>query len=251
MSCTLPPIPLMGRFDPRSRLVACVVLIFTLAVLSSLWVSLAALIVAAIFRLCLPMTKFFVKRWISVNVFVGLLWLLTPWSTPGEAWAHWGPITITHAGVTLTALLTLKCNAIFFTFDVFLVGMTPTALARAMTGLKFPPKLTTLILLTARQIDGFTREKVTLEQAAKLRGFEPKFSMHTYKTIASLVGILMLGAYQKSRELTEALKLHGFTGQWSAVHFHKLRARDWALILLSFVLVAVLAVGNFYFPGGL
>ena len=232
----------LAAVDPRARLLSCLAVVFVFALLTRVDAALLALVTALVWRSTQPFGKGFASRLASVNLFVALLWLVTPWTTPGETWWRWGWFTFTHEGVLLMALLTLKCNAIFLAFDAFLSRMSPTDLARGLMGLGCLAKLTTLLLLTARQIDGLKRIKDALEESARLRGFELRFSMHTYRTVAAFVRILMIRAYRKSRVLSEALELRGFNGTWPAVHFHRLSASDIAFTTVSAAVAVLVAL---------
>ncbi|MBW1719863.1 MAG: cobalt ECF transporter T component CbiQ, partial [Deltaproteobacteria bacterium] len=52
------------------------------------------------------------RRLFVVNLFVLMLWLILPWTTPGTGVTHLGPIVITSEGLNLALSISLKCNAI-------------------------------------------------------------------------------------------------------------------------------------------
>ncbi|MBP3437761.1 MAG: hypothetical protein J6K46_00225 [Sutterella sp.] len=154
------------------------------------------------------------RQWLSVNVFILFIWLLTPMTTPGEAVAGSGWYALTREGLTLSLLATLKCNAAFFWYVLWTDGLTLSAFARGLSEIGFPQKLVTLILLTARQLEVFSITARRLGEAAKLRGFEMRADLRTYRTAASFAAILILRAWEKSRVMEEALRLRAFTGVW-------------------------------------
>ncbi len=240
-----------GAFDPRARLVGVLGILFSLALLKSWVVAIVMLGLGVLLWAREPVRPGIKARALTVNAFLAILWVLTPLTTPGHVLFGWGPVTVTETGVALVALLTLKCNAIFFWFEALTTAMRPTDFARAMTGLKVPNKLTSLFLLTARQIDAFERTRVSLEEAAKLRGFEPKLNRLTYVTRAHMVGILLMRAERESRRLNEALRLRAFSGTWPTVHFHRLRPKDWGLIVGLTGLALTVVVTGVLFPVGL
>ncbi|MGN1149594.1 MAG: energy-coupling factor transporter transmembrane component T family protein, partial [Sutterella sp.] len=125
------------------------------------------------------------RQWLSVNVFILFIWLLTPISTPGEALIGSGWHAVTREGLMLSLLATLKCNAAFFWYVCWTDGLTLSAFARGLSEIGCPQKLVTLFLLTARQIGVFSETAHKLGEAAKLRSFVMRADLRTYRTAAS------------------------------------------------------------------
>ncbi|MDY4162469.1 MAG: energy-coupling factor transporter transmembrane component T [Sutterella sp.] len=186
------------------------------------------------------------RQWLSVNVFILFIWILTPMTTPGEAVVGTGWYALTREGLTLSLMATLKCNAAFFWYVLWTDGLTLSAFARGLSEIGFPQKLVTLLLLTARQIGVFSLTARQLGEAARLRGFVMRADLRTYRTAASFAAILFLRAREKSRVMEEALRLRAFTGVWpSAGAPEPITAPAAAASVLAVLLSALLILLNF------
>lgn len=153
------------------------------------------------------------RRFAAVNVFVLSMWLIVPWTTPGESIWSWHGFAITWQGLRLCALLTLKANAILAVFLAFLGQTSALALARGLSALHCPDKLTWILLLMERNIHLLSHEWKNELEAAKLRGFAASTSRHGYVTLAVLLGLLFIRAQERGQRLNEALLLAGFDGR--------------------------------------
>ncbi|MDE5832376.1 MAG: energy-coupling factor transporter transmembrane protein EcfT [Desulfovibrio sp.] len=198
-----PAVALCGAF-----LLSCVI-----ACLNSVAAALTA-VGAAVFIVALaaPEASLFFRRLVVANVFILVIWTTAPWSTPGDVVWQRGFLKITGAGLRLSALVTLKANAIFCVFMAFVFPMSATTLGGAMRKLGFPPKLIWLLLLMGRNIHVLAAEWRALSEAARLRGFRPRNSRHTYKTIAALFAIFLVRTRERAERIREAMLLRAFSG---------------------------------------
>ncbi|MDO5530518.1 energy-coupling factor transporter transmembrane protein EcfT [Sutterella sp.] len=208
---------LLAAPGDRARLILFGLLALTAAVLKTPAAAGAAFAGAALLlALCLGnmRKRSLLRNVAAVNVFTTALWLIVPWTTPGESVLTLGVVPITREGLLLALLTTLRCNAVLFLFLVLAAPMGVSRTAATMGALGMPAKLVTLITLMARQILALRQELAHMREAAMLRGFEPRMNLHTYRTLAAFVSLLFLRAFMKSRRLEEALTLRGFSGSW-------------------------------------
>ncbi|MCF0253410.1 MAG: hypothetical protein HUK26_03645 [Duodenibacillus sp.] len=224
----------LARIAPRARLASACLLSLCVATLPGLAapaLALAAgLALAAAARPPLPLLA---RRWLAVNGFVALLWLVTPWTAPGEAVAALGPVEVTREGLLLCASATLKCNALFFAFVALVASLRFTELARALAGLKLPDKLALLVLFTARGVGIFEAEWRVMRDAARLKGFAPRTDARTYRTVAGALAMLLARALRRARVMDEAMRLRGFAGR-----LRTLRTETWGPAETLFVAAA-------------
>jgi len=236
----------LHRADPRAKLVAAAVLSGILAVSPSwpapalglcvgaglaLWAGLAGQGV----RRCL------LRRLLTVNGFVAFLWVFLPFSTPGEAAGHLGPLTATSQGLALALLVTLKTNAIMLAFLALVATSEAAALGQAMHRLRVPPKLVFLFLFTYRFIHVIADEQQRLLTAARLRGFCPRTNLHTYRTLASLAAMVLIGALRRAEMTRRAMLLRGFKGSFATLRQFRL-GRGERLLLAAGALLALCLV---------
>ena len=100
-----------------------------------------------------------------------------------------------------------------------------------------------LFLFTARYVHVIAQEWRTLLVAARLRGFRPRTSMHTYRTLASLLGLLLVRSYERSLRVREAMLLRGFSGHFRSVSSFRAHTGDYFFALgLLLCMAGILAV---------
>ena len=66
--------------------------------------------------------------------------------------------------------------------------------------------------------------------------------MHTYRTVASLLGLLLVRSYERSQRVREAMLLRGFSGQFHSVAVFKARPVDGLFALLMLLCLAGLVL---------
>ncbi len=206
------------HLDPRTLLLAAACAAFCFSCVRSLQASLACLAFAlllAVFRglRAVPL----LKRLAGVNVFIAFIWLTVPFTMPGERIAGIGPLAWSREGVHLALLVTLKCNAILISFLALVGGISLPRIGCALERLRVPPKLVFVFLFTWRYIHVVGEEWHRLLTAAKLRGFVPRNSLHTYRTIGNLLGLTLINALDRSRRIYEAMLTRGFAGKFHTV----------------------------------
>ncbi len=238
----------MQRVNPLMRIVTATAFCALLA-LSPSPVTAVAGIVCGGAMLCLsrpPLTTL-MKRLAVINVFIVFLWCLTPWSTPGQTVAHVGPLSLTREGLRLSMLVTLKTNAIAPIFIALIATMDAATLGNALSRLGMPQKMTMLFLFAGRYVHLLFSEWETLLTAARLRGFAAQCTLHCYKTIASLLGLLFVRCHDRAQRVHEAMLLRGFDGRFRSLSPFHLRRHDAAFALFSLSLLSLLA-GTLFLP---
>ncbi len=207
--------------DPRLKLPAALALILAVAVGQSLPAALAALLLGTALTLWarLPVRPLCLQL-AGANLFIGFLWLVLPFTVPGEAVLTAGPLALSREGLRLCLLITLKCNAMLLLFTSLVATSSVPALGQALQSLRAPVTLCRLLLFTYRYIFVIAQEYGRLARAARLRGFRPANRLHTYRTYANLFGMTLVQSWNRAQRVQQAMELRGFTG-----HFHSLEPR--------------------------
>lgn len=176
------------------------------------------------------------RRLLMVNFFMAMLWLILPWSTPGNSAMQVGPVIMTSEGLKLALSISLKCNAIILVNLALLSTSTIFSLAHALAHFRVPSKLVQLFFFSWRYFHVIDSEFQRMKHAMKARGFEPaKFSIHTYRTYAYLIGTLFIRSLERGERVYNAMWCRGFEGTfWLLSHFH-FHSRD----LYIFCLVSI------------
>ena len=148
------------------------------------------------------------KKLIPINFFFIFLWVFLPLKLSLTG------LEYTRTGVELAALITLKGNAIAATLLILLGTSTVSQTCRGLLKLHLPEKLVTLLLLTYTNLAYMKEEYTKIANAAKLRGFTPARSWHSYKTTAYLIAMLLIRSWQKAQRIGKAMRLRGFSGKY-------------------------------------
>jgi cobalt/nickel transport system permease protein len=212
---------LIHNIDPRIRIIFALIYSAIIAVTSRLEVALAGLAAALLFvTLAQLSAEHLLRRLAVVNTFVIMLWLILPFSFPGEPLWRIGPFNVTEQGIFYTLMLTVKCNAIILVSISLLATCGMFNLVHALNHLRVPNKIIHLLFFIYRYAHVMQLEYVRLHNTLRARGFKPNTSMHTYKTYGSIVGTLLIRGYERSEQIHKAMVCRGFKGiYWLLDHF--------------------------------
>jgi cobalt/nickel transport system permease protein len=212
----------LHRLDPRTKFIAGLPLLVSVALMKGLEGPLAALGLGVFLALTarLDMRQLFL-RLLAVNAFVLMLWVFLPFTHTGEPVASLGPLAATQEGLALALSLTLKTNAIaLLTIAIF--GTTEAmSLAHALVHMRVPGKLVHLFFFFYRYLSVLHEEYTRLRQAMKLRSFRARNSLHSYRSLGNLLGMLLVRSHERSGRIYNAMLCRGFYGHFPVIsHFH-------------------------------
>ncbi|MFZ5908055.1 MAG: cobalt ECF transporter T component CbiQ [Nitrospirota bacterium] len=239
---------LFHRLDPRVKFLSLMPYIIVVAVMKDLYYPVIALLISALMIAVarIDLKKLF-NRLAAVNIFILLLWVFLPFTYPGETLFHAGPLSVSREGIFFSLSITLKANAIVLATISVLGTSEVFSLAHALVHLKVPGKLVHLFFFFYRYISVLHEEYTALKRAISMRAFRPRTTMHTYKTYAYLVGMLLVRSYDRSERVYNAMLCRGFTGRFPIItHFH-MHTRDY--VFGSVMTLTTLVMGVFAFSG--
>ena len=229
--------------DPRIKIVAAFAFAVVAAVAQEFRPLIAAL-AAALLLVCWARLDAgaLARRLLVINTFVALLWLFLPFTFPGQKLFTLGPLTASSEGVRHALLITCRTNAIVVTTIALLGTSSIFSLVHALRHLHMPEKLIHTFFFCYRYIDVIQLEYLRLRNAMRIRGFRPGTSMHTYRTYAYLVGMLLVRSYERSQRVYQAMLCRGFRGQYPTYHHFHLRRSDLVHVAVMALMIAALAV---------
>ncbi len=218
---------LLHALDPRAKLVAALVYSVVVAVVGDFLVLALAIIFSAGLLVAARLDAGrLARRLVVVNTFVAFLWLFLPWSVPGEVLARWGSIEVTREGLVFALRLTLRCNAIVFACIALLGTSRIVDLAHGLRELRVPEKLVVVLFFCVRYIQVIHGEYRRLVDAMRIRGFKPRTNLHTYRTYANVVGMLLVRSHDRAARIYEAMLCRGFRGRFPGFGQGRLGRRD-------------------------
>jgi cobalt/nickel transport system permease protein len=218
---------LAHRLDPRGKILVAALFAVLIAVAKTYSVALAGLALAL---LCLALARLPLKqvvfRLLLVNSFIFFLWLVLPLTYPGEVVWRLGPLAATRQGLAYTGLITLKSNAIIIALIALIATVPVVTLGQALHSLRLPDKLCHLLLFTYRYIHVFEQEYRRLVQAMKIRGFQPRTNLHTYRSFAYLAAMLLVKSFDRAERVFAAMRCRGFQGTFYSLKTFSWQRRD-------------------------
>jgi len=241
---------LAHRLDPRGKIVVASLFALLVAVTKSYAVALGGLAIALVYLALarLPLKKVMV-RLLAVNSFIFFLWLVVPFTYPGEMVWRRGPLEATREGLILTGLITLKSNAIIIAWIALIATSPIVTLGQALHQLGLPDKLCHLLLFTYRYLYVFEEEYHRLVQAMKIRGFQPRTNMHTYRSYANLMAALLVRSFDRAERVFAAMLCRGFHGTFYSLKTFTWQRRDGIFLGVSLLMLAVLLFLEWRLPG--
>lgn len=231
------------NLDPRVKIVSAFV--FSTVVALNHWISAAA--VAIVFPVSLIVAaRIDIRRVLSrlavVNSFIVFLWFFLPFTFPGEVIWSLGPLEIHREGLLYALLITLKSNAIIL-MVIALLGTSPVFnLVHALSHMGFPDKLVHIFFFCFRYIHVIHEEYHRLVKAMKIRGFQPRSNIHTYRAYAYLVGMILVRSFDRSKRILAAMKCRGFNGKFYILHHYEMKKCDYFVAISSVMFSVALLV---------
>lgn len=240
------------KWAMTTKFVGFVVLMFTFALVSSLWLLIPMVIVTAIiFKLSGLPSNFLRSRLQVPGIFILLIVIVLPFVAGSTELFSLGPLTIYAEGVSAAVLLAVRFVCII-TLTIVLFG-TDTFLnaIRAMRALKFPNVLADITLLTYRYIFEMGNTFTQMRIAVRLRGFQSnQFSLQVVSVLAALLGNMLVRSYEQSDRVYKAMILRGYGfGTVSLAEFDtnrtdKLKLVGMLLLAATFI-AGQLLIGSF------
>lgn len=194
---------IIHRLDPRVKLVSAIFFSGWL-ILHPHWQALTSGLAITILLVLLAKLppRLLYSRLLAVNSFLALIWALLPVT-------GWNPASLYWAlNVTITA------NALVLTVTAFLTTTDLITLGYALHWLRVPDKLTHLLLFTVRYLDILHDTYQQLRRAMRVRGFRPGTNSHTYRSMAYLLGMLLVRSFARAQRIEAAMKCRGYRGQF-------------------------------------
>jgi len=240
---------LAHRLDPRGKIVVAALFATIIAVAQSLAAVLGGLALAGLWLLLarLPARKVLGKL-LAVNSFIIFLWLVLPFSYPGEPLFTLGPLTASRQGIWFTALITLKSNAIIIGLIALIATVPVVTLGQALHSLRLPNKLCHLLLFTYRYLYVFEEEYQRLLTAMKIRGFRPRTNLHTYRSYAYLAAMLLVRSSERAERVFQAMLCRGFRGVFYSLRTFSWQRQDGVFLAGSLLALGALVLAEWRLP---
>lgn len=101
---------------------------------------------------------------------------------------------------------------------------------QGMERLKVPIKLNLLLFFMLKYIEILKREFKTRREALKARGFVRKTNLHSYRTYAGMLGMMIYHGFLRTDRLNESLLARGFKGKMYTLQTTKITISDYIMV---------------------
>ena len=231
------------RLDPRVKIVVVFLFSVVVAVSNRFVVLITALAISLliVFMAKTPV-KEIIRRLVPVNMLILFLWFFLPFTFAGEPLFFMGPLAATCEGVLYAARITIKSNAIMLMLIALVTSTSIFTLGHAMHELGIPKKIVHLFFFTFRYIHVIHREYVRLANSMKIRGFCPGTDLHTYRTFAYMLGMLLVKSFDRAQRVHNAMLCRGFKGNLYSLSRFSLKGKDVVSLVLMVAVIIVLGV---------
>lgn len=233
---------LFHRRDVRVKLIGAAAISLVLAVTNSFITAGTGCVVTCLLLIfSKPEPYRILKRIAGVNIFTLFLLITLPLTYGGDRTVQILFFQLSVDGLRMAALIALKTNGILFCFLALLATSTTVSLGHGLEKLGLPHKLIFLLLFSYRQLFVIHQEYQRLQRAAKLRGFIPANSLHTYRTYGYLFGMTLVKSWNRAERVQQAMVLRGFCGRLIPLNQPQPSGADYfflAILLLISLLLA-------------
>jgi cobalt/nickel transport system permease protein len=233
---------LFHKRDARIKIIGAGAISLVLALTSSFTTAATGCLVTCfLLILSKPDPYLLLKRIASVNIFTLFLLITLPLTYGGDETVH---VTLLHFsldGLCMAGLIALKTNGILFCFLALLATSTTVSLGHGLEKLGLPRKLIFLLLFSYRQLFVIHQEYQRLQRAAKLRGFIPVNSLHTYRTYSYLFGMTLVKSWNRAELVHQAMVLRGFSNRLIPLNQPQPSKADYYFLIILLLISLMLA----------
>jgi len=239
---------IINRRDPRIKIM--VFFLFILSIVSTrpelfLVFGLYAILIFALILLSKIPLEFIIKRSLIVIPFVLMIAVFIPFIKKGEiAGGHsFGNIrlTVTYDGLMVFWNVMIKSYLSILCMITLMASTKLTDFLKALERLKFPKLIVMLISFTYRYIFVFQDEFQRMSRARKSRSAGKKRWLN-FRTIANMVGVLFIRAYERGEAVYLAMCSRGFDGSIKTMHKLSLTKSDIYFFSIFIVILAFIRI---------
>lgn len=215
------------QLDPRLKIVIAFIAAFLIALTNDLITLYYFLFLAIILIINSKIkVKYLFKKLMLINFFILIIWIFIPLTFPGEVLLSIGKFSLTAEGINFALKITLRSNSIMLLIISLLTTNSISEIIHALYRLKIAKKLIYLFFFVYRYLHIIKREYNNLNEAMLMRAFKAKTNLHTYKSYAYLIAMLLIKSYERSQKVYEAMICRGFKGKFVFFDDFKIKKLD-------------------------
>lgn len=228
------------QLDPRAKIIAFSVLIFSFVFLGDIRLALIGLgtSVLIVFASKIPV-EFIIHRIKWVFLFLFPLLFILPFTTNGTAMFSIAGFPFTDEGLEYAFLILIRGTASVILVAVMLGSMRFDTTIKALYMLKVPATLVQMLMFTYRYIFVIIDEFQRMWKAVTAKGFSFKTNRYGLSILGNLIGMLILKSYDRAERVYQSMVAKGYTGNPATLVTFEIKAKDY-IISASLISFAIL-----------
>lgn len=243
----IPDTNVLLRWEVRHKLVGLLALIFSFAFIRELILLPPIIVIAiAIYRLSELSFPYYWLRLRLPGIFLLTLALVLPFGAGSTILFRLGPLALKLEGSLSVLLIVVKFLCIFALVLVLFAGTPLQKIISAFHSLGLPPLLTEMIMFTNRYIYQLAGDLRRTQVAAGLRGFKGR-NAGTLKTLAYIIGTLLVRSHNQSERVFQAMTLRGYGEETFSRQVDQVSMGDRAALVASLLFAATLIILQLFF----
>src|SRR5262249_6216307 len=143
-----------------------------------------------------------------------------------------GFASISASGIRLAVLVVIKALTIVTLILVLLASTPLIELLKAARDLRVPGLAVHLIVLTYRYVFLIAEELSRVRTALRVRGYRNRMNRHSYRTVGSVAGTLLVRGQERAERVSQAMLSRGFDGKFRSIRSFVTRWPDVVFCLL-------------------
>lgn len=229
----------LQRWDPRFKIAALGIFIFSAAILKTIPLACVALITALIIlKLSRIPFHFLIQGVKWVSLFLVPFFIILPLTYPGEPAGYILGLAFAWEGLRMAVLIVLKALAVVLTaYAVFGSSRFDISML-ALQRLKCPAVIVQMILFSYRYIFVFLSEMRRQHTAMNARGFVKKPNAYTMQVLGNFIGTLLVRSFERTERIYKAMLSKGYRGEFHTLVTFEADSKD----VLKAVMVIVVTV---------
>ena len=229
--------------DPRTRILAALVLVAAFVSLQTFTARFAALGLAVLLVAAARIEpRAIVHRLAHLEGFMILLLVMLPLTVPGEPLASLGPLAISGRGVERAFGIVLTVNAAALCVLALVGTLEPVRLGRAMAALGVSERFVRLFMFVVRYHGIFGAEIRRQYDSMRARGFRAGLRRHAFRSYGNLAGMILVRSIERAERVDEAMRCRGFSGRFPLRRIRPMTFADARFAALCAAAVAALVV---------
>lgn len=233
----------LQAWDPRYKIFSLSLFIIIVALLKTLPLAIAALLLALALLKLAKLPLYFVRQGLKwVILFLLPFLVILPLSHPGIAAFQVLGLGFSWEGLNLAIIVIIKATSIVITsYAIFATARFDVSMI-ALRHLKCPTVFVQMLLFTYRYLFVFMDEMKRMDTAMKARGFVKKANRATLTILGNFVGTLLVRSFERTERIYKAMLSKGYQGELHTLVVFQSKTSDLQKMGITLIITVLLII---------